>query len=387
MITPEEIVQRLERKYREVLRAWLAGETIFPIEFPVGTFSNNLQERRHQIEILRNGSREVSGHGYHLHWETINKRDLGKQIVPERVIVENLDHYLALLRKRTEFNTFSSNVQKIRQRLPALESWMQASPYLIIEHAEKWDDLLTVCHYFIKHPRPNFYIRELPISLHTKFIEQNIPILRVLLDMLLPIEAIDPTAATFNKRFGLKEAPTLVRLRLLEDQLEWQYGIRVTDMTLPIDQMAHLLKDHVKPRYVFIVENLMNLLTLPRIPNSIGIFGGGFSVHVLAGVYWLANCQVIYWGDIDAHGFEILSDLRGLFPNSRSVMMDFETLNMYADYVGRGKVDRLERFDQLTAAELAIAKYVVENDLRLEQEHISQEYVIVKLRASLAEVR
>jgi hypothetical protein len=140
------------------------------------------------------------------------------------------------------------------------------------------------------------------------------------------------------------------------------------------------LAEHIKPRRVLIVENLINFLTLPKIPDGIGVFGGGFAVHLLREVQWLNQCDVIYWGDIDAHGFEILSDLRGLFPLVRSLMMDQETLETYANYVVQGARSRLERFGHLTESEALVVQVVIENDWRLEQEHIPQDYVELRLK-------
>ncbi|QBD83792.1 hypothetical protein EPA93_45535 [Ktedonosporobacter rubrisoli] len=41
-----------------------------------------------------------------------------------------------------------------------------------------WSDLIAVCDYFLEHPRPACYIREIPVAVHTKFIEQHSGILR-----------------------------------------------------------------------------------------------------------------------------------------------------------------------------------------------------------------
>jgi hypothetical protein len=385
MLTPDDILKRASRKYRDVLRAWLAGEEFAPIEYPVGALSKNLTERRQQIEVLRKHSYELVGMGYVLEWNTINTQLLGTQTMPRRVIIATLDDYLDLLRKRPEFSNFIADVQKIRQKFPSLEEWMQSRPQDLIEHHGKWDDLLLVCDYFVKKLRPNVYIRELPIPVHTKFIEANQRILRDLLDVLLPENSINTESQDFVSRYGLKDKPSLVRLRLLEEQLEWQYRMRVDDITLPVNQLAHLLADHIKPRHVVIVENLINFLTLPKISNGVGIFGGGFAVHLLHDIQWLNQCDVIYWGDIDAHGFEILSDLRGLFPHVRSLMMDRETLETYAKYVGKGARSRLERFSHLTTAEALVVQNVVENDWRLEQEHISQDYVEIRLKQLLSD--
>ena len=382
MITPAEIVKKAERKYKDVLRAYLNNDDLFPLEFPVGRLSKNLVERRQQIDDLRQRSKETTGQGYTLEWQTINQRDLGKQTTPRRVVIETLDDYLAVVRKRTEYQQFISNVERIRRQFPVLEDWMCANPQAVIEFSDHWDDLLLVCDYFVKHPRPNLYIRELPIPVHTKFIEQHSRILRDLLDTL-PVDAITPDTNDFSQRFGLKTPPPTIRIRLLEEQLDWQYGLRLDDLTLPVNQLAHLLAEHIRPKIIIIAENLMNFLTLPSHPASIGLFGRGFAVQLLADVRWLDQCRVIYWGDIDAHGFQILSDLRKLFPHARSVMMDQQTLDDHAEYVVEGNRVRVDRFDRLTDAEAVVAQHVLEHNLRLEQEHISQAYALIQLRQML----
>jgi hypothetical protein len=379
MITPAEIVKKAERKYRVVLRAYLNNDDLFPLEFPVGHLSKNLVERRQQIDDLRQPSKEITGQGYTLEWQTVNRRDLGKQTTPRRVIIETLDDYLSVVRKRTEYQQFVSDVERIRRRFPALEDWMCANPQAVIDFSGYWDDLLLVCDYFVKHPRPNLYIRELPISVHTKFIEQHSRILRDLLDTLLPEDVITPDANNFSQRFGLKTSPPTMRIRLLEEQLDWQYGLRLDDLTLPVKQLAHLLAEHIRPKTVIIAENLMNFLTLPAHPASVGLFGRGFAAQLLADVRWLHQCRVIYWGDIDAHGFQILSDLRKLFPHVRSVMMDQQTLDDHAEYVVEGNRVRVNRFDGLTDAEAVVAQHVLEHNLRLEQEHIPQAYALIQL--------
>ncbi len=383
MITPDEILKRAERKQYEVLRWWLSGEGFTPIAIPVGALSKDLIKRRQQIEALQNQSREVCGTGYTLEWETINTHALGRQTIPRRIRIDTLADYLALIRKRTVFDRFVADVQKIRHKFPALESWLRLRPQDVIKHHGKWDDLLIICGYFVRTPRPNVYIRELPIPVHTKFIEGNERILSDLLEVLLPGESIDGQAQNFNARYGLRDKPSLIRVRLLEEQLDWLYGLSLDDLSMPVDQLTHLLKNHVKPKHVIIVENLINFLTLPKIPSGVGLFGGGFAVHLLRDVVWLNSCNVIYWGDIDAHGFEILSDLRGYFPHTRSLMMDRQTFDTYRQYVVSGKQVRSERYTHLTEEERLLAQDVVAHDWRLEQEHLPQDYVVARLKQLL----
>lgn len=383
MITPEEIVKKAERKYRDVLRAHLTGEDFFPLIFPVGRLSKKLVERRQQIEDLRQQSKSNIGHGYALKWVTVNRRDLGKQTTPRQVVIETLEDYLSIIRRRNEFMQFTMDVERIRRQFPDLEDWLCVNPQQVIDYSGRWKDILTVCDYFVKHPRPNLYIRELPIPVHTKFIEQHSYILRSLLDVLLAADFVTQDAADFNGRFGLKSPPPMIRLRLLDDQLAKQQGIRLSDLMLPVDQLTHLLADHIRPGIVIIVENLINFITLPAHPASVGLFGSGFAVRLLAEVEWLNQCQIIYWGDIDAHGFQILSDLRQLFSHVCSIMMDRQTLDDHAEFVVDGNPVRVDRFDGLTESELEVAQHVIQHNLRLEQEHISHRYALIRLRQVL----
>jgi hypothetical protein len=386
-MTADEIIRRCERKYRDILRAHLLGENPFPLVFPVGRLSTTLVQRRQQIEELRRRSKDATGLGYRLEWATTNQRDLGRQTTPSRAVIDTLDDYLDLIRKREEYAAYVSDIARIRARIPALEGWMQQYPQSVVENAGRWDDLLTVCRYFMQHPRPNLYLRELPIPVHTKFIEQNSRILRDLLDVLLPSDAVRTAENAFNRRYGLSESPLLIRVRLLDRQFEAQFGPCLNDLTLPADQLSHLLTDHLRPRTIIVTENLVTFLTLPAYAGCVGLFGRGFAVQQLAILDWLQHCRIIYWGDIDAHGFQILSDLRMRFPHVSSVMMDRQTLEDHAAYVVDGSALKVERFDTLTSSEAQCAQHVVANNLRLEQEHIPHAYALHRLNQAVVDDR
>jgi hypothetical protein len=59
--------------------------------------------------------------------------------------------------------------------------------------------------------------------------------------------------------------------------------------------------------------------------------GLGRGVAQLGGIPWLRGIPCLYWGDIDTHGFSILSLARSLFPQLRSVLMDEETFLLHKD--------------------------------------------------------
>nr|WP_221935062.1 Wadjet anti-phage system protein JetD domain-containing protein [Catenovulum sediminis] len=66
-------------------------------------------------------------------------------------------------------------------------------------------------------------------------------------------------------------------------------------------------------------------MAFPPVNNAICIFGLGYGVQLLKEVNWLNQVAIYYWGDIDTHGFAILSQLRGYFPKVKSMLMDEAT--------------------------------------------------------------
>ena len=50
------------------------------------------------------------------------------------------------------------------------------------------------------------------------------------------------------------------------------------------------------------VENEITYLAFPVPAAAMVIFGGGYAVPALEPLGWLADLDVVYWGDIDTHG-------------------------------------------------------------------------------------
>lgn len=91
------------------------------------------------------------------------------QSVPAKIFFENQKDFLTFIDKNIEFLKFRETVTLIDANLPELEPWVHQYPSKVVTHQNEWDGLIKVCRYFMKNPRPNLYIRELPIDVHTKF--------------------------------------------------------------------------------------------------------------------------------------------------------------------------------------------------------------------------
>ena len=112
--------------------------------------------------------------------------------------------------------------------------------------------------------------------------------------------------------------------------------------------------------------------------KSISIFGQGFAINQLKNAKWLSDKQIIYWGDIDAHGFQILSQLRGYFSQTRSCMMDLPTFTQFRDLAITGPDTIVTDLENLTDGERELFELLVglKKSNRLEQEKIPHVYAV-----------
>lgn len=374
MITPFEIKQKAERLYPRFLSATVQGESFFPKDFPVGKLLSDYIALRDAVTQLSEQSKKNLGYGYTVELTTRNTRRYREQSLPTRILIETENDYLRLLKKEKEFATFKANINFIRSEVPQLGSWLEQNPFKVIEYADRWVELVKVCQYFQANPQPNLYIRELPIKVHTKFIEEHKGIIRYLLEFILPVEAIQlifEKDHMFERQFSLRYNESLIRLRILDNALENRYCFPVSDLSVPVSEFKKL---NLKAHHFIITENLMNFLTLPALADSFAMFVGGYGIQVLKSVSWLTHCPILYWGDLDADGFKILSQFRSYFPQTISVMMDEETFRTFKEFAVSAAGSKIENLSHLTPAEYCLFAYLSKHNKRLEQERISQDF-------------
>ena len=376
MITPEEIAAKAARAYMPFLRAWLRGKPFVPLDIPAGAPPADFRTLERVVVALRDGSKEQRGIGYTVELQTRATRAYGNQSLPVRIHVPTAEDMLLLIGKTSEFNTFVDDVALIRAALPELEAWLEANVQYVIEQHGAWPQLLRVCAYFRANQHPNMYIRELPIAVHTKFIEHHVSILTRLLDAVLPDAAVNREEKQFERRYGLRYDTPLVRIRLLDDTLRARLGLPLMDVAARTEHPAALPCEGLR---CVVVENKMVFLTLPPLPNTIAIFGSGFQVELLRELPWLHACPIWYWGDLDAQGFQILARLRALFPQVVSLMMDATTFEAFREFAVSGTEARVVELPQLTPDEQALYANLARANLRLEQERISYTYAVQRI--------
>ena len=336
MISPKEIQARARKLWASgrPLRATLANpheRPFFPWPVPFRRHAaqewlDSFAELRSAVTALEAQSKAVVGHGYTLVLCESSHQKLGRLRVPEAITFDSIEDLAACAGETDSLHRFRHVAQLITEREPRLLPWLADRPSMALESEPVLTQLLDTVTYLQAHPRPNRYARELGIpGVDSKFIEVNRRVLSDWLDRLLPAAAIDVTVSGladhgFERRYGLCFEEPQIRFRWLD--LARAFG-GISDATVPLSQLAAYRPccDHV-----LITENKINFLTLPSHPDTLALFGSGYAIDLLRAIPWLADRSVYYWGDLDTHGFAILSRLRGPFPNTRSFLMDRETL-------------------------------------------------------------
>jgi hypothetical protein len=329
MIQPEEILEKAERLYPSFLKAWLGGDAdFFPHVVPASKQLQNgrLAESAQDVQRLRDGSREVLGYGYAIQWQERRSREFGLNRFPFRITFETQDDFLRFIGKQSEFCLLRDAVGRLRAEFPPLADWVRSNRRLFIECAGELECLLHVIRYFRDHPRPNRFARELPIPVDTKFIERHERVLRQWLDIALPPTAILAGETHFARRYGLQFAEPHWLIRFLDPGLQTESGFPCCEFSIPLTMLARLRFSDVN---VFIVENKVNLLTLPPMLNTLALGGVGRAATELRQVDWLRNVPITYWGDVDVEGLKILSAWRVIFPQTQSLFMDDDSLERF----------------------------------------------------------
>lgn len=373
MITPTEIKEKAEKKFAAFLQSVATGESILPIVI-TGNKKPDDDTVKFEAELtsLVNNSKEKKGYGYSIEYQKIKTKKHGLQDIPVSISFQTETDFLKFTKKETETANFRTDIAKILSVFPELKDWIVKYPLKVLEN--DWDSILKVCNYFKATPKPQLYIRELPINVHTKFIENNKGILKELLDIIIAGNQ-NADSKDFEQHFNLKYKEPLVRFRILDEEISRRYFSGVNELSVPESQFNSL---DLPVTNIYIVENEINMLTFPTIKNCIVIWGHGFGAEILKEIQWLKNLQIFYWGDLDAQGFEILSQVRTYFPQTKSFLMDRATFDKFFEN-DKGKISKVSTELKLTTEENKLYNYLKENNLRLEQEKIPHEYAVARI--------
>ncbi|MGP4014647.1 DUF3322 domain-containing protein [Saccharopolyspora sp. 5N708] len=368
--TPADVVRKLRRRWErgEFLSQFTSGVPWEPLGIGLrgpsaGDAAARFEEVRSWVEQWRHERR------LRIEMKSVGGRIIGANEIPARAWIDSFDQLWAVLGTQREVRGFTDLLAATKPLAPAIADWMISKPIGVLQHADEWTSLVKTVLWIDAHAHPDMYLRQVDVpGVDTKFIERHRTILSTMLDRQLPEQRIDRARppSDFVGRYRFRSKPAHVRFRHLGENTGFsELSVRVSELAdLPLD--AHT---------VFVVENEVTYLAFPPAENAVVIFGEGYAATRLESLRWLADKDLVYWGDIDTHGLAILNRLRRTFSHARSMLMDRATLLAHESQWVREPSPTIEHLEMLLPPEAALYTDLVDDALgpavRLEQERIS----------------
>ena len=379
----DDIRRSANNKYKEFLRSAASlyllsvPQPFFPWTYKgsKGKKTDSYDTTRSLYSELYASSKEKNSKGYILITEKVNTRSYGEQTVVKEIVISNEEDYLWFIGKEKEYKQFLSALGELKVcfishsfDLKDLNDWVKQNLDFLQEKKEDgyYGSLFSVLIWLMENRFSNLYIREIPLPVHTKFIEENEGVILSLYRAVTKDEKV----LSFEDTFGLRKKENLIRYRMNNSKEET--GLRVSDF-----RRINSFEDMKSIRRVYVVENEIVYLTFPLPADAMCIFGGGFASSSLSKADWLSEKELYYFGDEDEHGFEILGVFRALFPHVKSFLMDEETYRDHIEYAVKGRSATSLYDSYLSPSELEVLNTLRRNPEkgRLEQERISVEYI------------
>lgn len=333
MQSPDEVRQALATRFARLHRRWFAlrqqPDAAWPLALTLGRptehdlIADHARVREWVVSWERFGSLVP---GAQVEWAERQWPRLGRQRVPERLVLASADEVARLVGNSSRWQRACDRASRLTVAWPVLSG--HAVLGRVFDALADYDDddfarLVALLTWVGANPTSGLYLRQLPVAgLDTKWIAGRSAVVTELLRSLRPARCDPGDDSDLHALLGLRRPSARIRVRLLCPALRRCVG-GLEDLELPVEQLAKL---NIQPRIVLIVENLDTGLALPDMAGVMAVMKLGAAVKLVAQLPWMRQAQCLYWGDIDTFGFEILNRARSVLPHVRSVLMDAGTL-------------------------------------------------------------
>ncbi len=394
MLSPTEVRAWARQRLARQRRAWVDGEGSWPLirglEPPTAVDIRGGLGAVTAWTSAWAAERELVG--VRVVRETRLMKGIGSQTMPVRVEFESPRAVAAFAGETQAWDRVA------RRRVLLLERWPQLATGVGLGRLYDWmdqasdldvDRLVAVADWVLANPRSGLFLRQLPVpGVDTKWIEGG---QRRAIAMLVGLLQGDENATVETEReflrlCGLLAPAARIRLIVLDQQLRDAVG-GLRDIQAPQSDLATL---KWAPRTTLFVENLACAYSLPDLESTVAVVGLGRAISLAAALPWIHRTRTLYWGDLDTHGFEILSLARVSFPGARSVLMDSLTLQRYRSrWVPEAAPNRQADRSLLLPDECELYEALLANawpgwkgeqGARLEQERLDWNHVDEELR-------
>jgi len=366
------------------LKAWGSGSLLREVLEPGRLYPRRRPLKRPTAATLRSAYTAASAWAaelfaaagpFSIETAEVGRTTVGANQLPAAAVFAAVEDEIAFVGKAKEAARFVELAGGLAALHLSFRAWALRRPLKLLELGADALTAARVALWLQDNPEPGIYVRQLSLpSVHTKFIENHRGVISELATelragaepgtesghesladspaepgSLLGLTPPRTPAARFAAGHGFLHPPELVRFRLLDPDVPLLGQAR--DLTVTAEAFSTLSLPVTK---VLITENLVNFLTLPERPGALAIYGGGYGFTSLRDAGWLRDCEVLYWGDLDTHGFRILDQLRAVHPQVVSVLMDEATLLAHRDAWVSEPTPSKAALSRLTAEESAL---------------------------------
>lgn len=380
--TPEEIRAKVHRKWRtgELLRLWRSGEPFPGFDLPIRgpraeDLGENLDQARQWARRIEAGSR--GGRAYTVGESTVGGRHMGRTTIPGRARIETFEQAWELLGVIEQVREYASLLEVAEdQRYEAALTWARNEPIKALAVAPVWPQVLGAHAWLRENRGSGVYLRQITEpGVDTKFVENH---RKVLADIL----GVRSSAHGFLTDLGFARPPAFVRARLTPGLFGLPQSVSEIQLH-PQEFQALAAQSTIRGIPVLVIENEITYLAAPIPLGGVVVWSRGHALDLIGELPWFREQIVSYWGDLDTHGFQMLSRFRAYLPEVESTLMDEETLLTHSDRWVTEPAPTHASLAYLTPAEQAVYERLVSDHygtrVRLEQERIDWAWVTTAL--------
>lgn len=320
MKTPTQVVADITRRLANNWHTHLAGDQAFPHNFPLGRPAAVDLKGDYAAFYARTVEWQDWAKTHDVTLSYTNRAAKGgtTQTVPTHVTVDSIDRAAAIVA-----GEWPDRLARARHRLTTLSDRYAhvTDPARVVRLIDKYttvdfDLLMVVADWYLKDStRATLGVtpRQVPLpGVHAKWLQDHkagVQALTGLADLGL-----------------LPRHPARIHFTYLDPAYR-ATGARIHDSATVGDTFTPAYQ----PRVVVISENKDTAIHFPELPGGISVEGVGKGGKTPAAFSWLRNAPtVIYWGDIDHDGYEILNGYRDDFDRDiDSILMDPTTYETY----------------------------------------------------------
>lgn len=365
---PADIRAAVRRKWDSgaLLARFAAGLDWEPLGIPIrGPSAAQIGESLAEVRQWAAEWAEAGRGPLRMEYRQVGGRHFGTNSIPCRAWLDSYEDTWALLRVGSEVRCLTGLLKAVSGT--GLAPWVMRHPMRALRLASDWDKLLATVRWIEQRQTHGMYLRQVDVpGVDTKFIERHKGVLSEFLDVQLDPSRVHHAAPDFAGRYGFLRKPGYIRFRVAGGFRGFsELFVRADEFTAAPDGITR----------AYVIENEITYLAFPLPVAAMAILGSGYAVPVLQPLGWLTSLDVVYWGDIDTHGFAILDRLRHHLPRVRSILMDRATLLGHRDQwvtepsQTAADLGRLDRAESALYADLISDAYAP--SVRLEQERIS----------------